>query len=71
MGKKVLKDWKSDWVVLGSPSETRRKEARGGKGRGGGGQLLMGLWEDAWRSIPLIVSGHLFSLRIRQISLSV
>ena len=67
MGKKVLKDWKSDWVGLGSLSETRRKEARGGGG--GGGQLLMGLWEDAWRSIPLIVSGHLFS--IRQISLSV
>lgn len=27
----------------------------------------MGLWEDASRSIPLIVSGHLFSPRIRQI----
>lgn len=27
----------------------------------------MGLWEDAQRSIPLIVSGHLFSSCIRQI----
>lgn len=44
MGKKVLKDWKSDWVVLGSPSETRRKEARGGKGRGGGGEGGSFLW---------------------------
>ena len=34
----------------------------------GGKQLLMGLWEDAWRNIPVIVSGHLFSPRIRQIS---
>uniref|UniRef100_A0A3P8UH07 Cellular communication network factor 1 n=1 Tax=Amphiprion percula TaxID=161767 RepID=A0A3P8UH07_AMPPE len=27
----------------------------------------MGLWEDVWRNIPLIVSGHLFSLCIRHI----
>lgn len=31
--------------------------------RGGSEKLLLGLWEDMWRSIPLIASGHLFSLR--------
>lgn len=47
------KEWKLDWV---------RGERRGK------GPLLTDLWEDVWRrSIPLIVLGHFFSLRIRHI----
>lgn len=51
-GEKALAEWKLHRVVLGTASV-----------RGGREKLLLGLWEDVWRRIPLILSGHLFSLR--------